>query len=84
MFDDKENYIGLALLALFVAIVSAARRKPKEPMSSLPIQLDDVLRDALSEMLEQETQYAPVVDQRGAVAGVLSIEIIGSTLAQEP
>jgi osmoprotectant transport system ATP-binding protein len=46
------------------------------------IELDDVLRDALSEMLEQETQYAPVVDERGAVAGVLSIEIIGHTLAQ--
>lgn len=39
--------LGLALLALFVAIVSAARRKPKEPMSSLPIQLDDVLRGIL-------------------------------------
>jgi len=48
------------------------------------IELDDVLRDALSEMLEQETQYAPVVDKQGAVAGVLSIEIIGATLAQEP
>jgi osmoprotectant transport system ATP-binding protein len=46
------------------------------------IDLDDVLRDALSEMLEQETQYAPVVDARGVVAGVLSIEIIGHTLAQ--
>jgi osmoprotectant transport system ATP-binding protein len=46
------------------------------------IELDDVLRDALSAMLEQETQYAPVVDTRGAVAGVLSIEIIGHSLAQ--
>ena len=46
------------------------------------IELDDVLRDALSEMLEEETQYAPVVDARGVVAGVLSIEIIGHTLAQ--
>ena len=48
------------------------------------IELDDVLRDALSAMLEEETQYAPVVDQRGAVAGVLSIEIIGHSLAQAP
>ena len=48
------------------------------------VELDDVLRDALSEMLEQETMYAPVVDQRGAVAGVLSIEIIGHTIAQVP
>jgi len=45
------------------------------------IELDDVLRDALSEMLQHETQYAPVVDARGAVAGVLSVEIIGQSLA---
>jgi osmoprotectant transport system ATP-binding protein len=44
------------------------------------IELDDVLRDALSQMLEEETQYAPVVDNRGAVAGVLSIEIIEQAL----
>jgi osmoprotectant transport system ATP-binding protein len=47
------------------------------------IELDDVLRDALSDMLQQETQYAPVLDERGAVAGVLSIEIIGHALKQE-
>jgi osmoprotectant transport system ATP-binding protein len=46
------------------------------------VELDDVLRDALSAMLEEETQYAPVVDKSGAVAGVLSIEIIGHSLAQ--
>jgi osmoprotectant transport system ATP-binding protein len=44
------------------------------------IEVDDVVRDALSEMLEQETQYAPVVDARGKVVGVLSIEIIGHSL----
>jgi osmoprotectant transport system ATP-binding protein len=54
--------------------LSGSRAEPQ-------IELDDVIRDALSVMLEQETQYAPVVDERGAVAGVLSIEIIGHTLA---
>ncbi|MGH2838056.1 MAG: ABC transporter ATP-binding protein [Thermoleophilaceae bacterium] len=44
------------------------------------IELDEVLRDALSAMLEEETQYAPVVDARGAVVGVLSVEIIGQAL----
>jgi osmoprotectant transport system ATP-binding protein len=46
------------------------------------IELDDVLRDALSDMLQHETQYAPVVDERGAVAGVLSIELIGHALRE--
>jgi osmoprotectant transport system ATP-binding protein len=55
--------------------LSGSRAEPR-------IELDDVLRDALSEMLEEETQYAPVVDERGVVAGVLSIEIIGHSLAQ--
>ena len=44
------------------------------------IELDDILSDALSQMLEQETQYAPVVDERGAVAGILSVEMIGQAL----
>jgi osmoprotectant transport system ATP-binding protein len=53
--------------------LSGSRAEPR-------IELDDVLRDALSEMLEEETQYAPVVDDRGAVAGVLSVEMIGQAL----
>ena len=44
------------------------------------VELDDVLRDALSDMLEHETQYAPVLDAHGRVAGLLSIEVIGHTL----
>jgi osmoprotectant transport system ATP-binding protein len=44
------------------------------------IALDDVVRDALSEMLQEETQYAPVVDARGAVTGILSVEMIGHAL----
>ena len=35
-------------------------------------------------LLQHETQYAPVVDARGAVAGVLSIEIIGHALKEPP
>ena len=44
------------------------------------VDLDDVLRDALSNMLEHETRYAAVVDGSGRAAGVLSIEVIGHTL----
>jgi osmoprotectant transport system ATP-binding protein len=40
------------------------------------LELDDVLRDALSDLLAAETHYAPVVDGAGRIAGVLSIEII--------
>ena len=53
-------------------------RSPAEPI----VELDDVLRDALSDLLQGGTHYAPVVDAGGAVAGVLSIEIVSGLLAR--
>jgi osmoprotectant transport system ATP-binding protein len=47
------------------------------------VELDDVLRDALSDLLRSETQYGPVVDQHGRVAGVLSVEIISDFLSSD-
>jgi osmoprotectant transport system ATP-binding protein len=48
------------------------------------VELDDVLRDALSDLLQSEAQYGPVVDASGRVAGVLSVEVIGHALQTEP
>ena len=48
------------------------------------LELDDVLRDALSDLLQEEAQYGPVVDHRGHVTGVLSIEILGHALRTDP
>jgi osmoprotectant transport system ATP-binding protein len=42
---------------------------------------DDVMRDALADLLQSETQYAPVTDAAGRIAGVLSVEIISEFLA---
>ena len=44
------------------------------------IDLDDVMRDALADLLQSETQYGPVTDRDGRIAGVLSIEIISEFL----
>ncbi|MGH2955666.1 MAG: ABC transporter ATP-binding protein [Solirubrobacterales bacterium] len=44
------------------------------------LELDDVMRDALADLLQSETQYAPVVDAAGRIAGVLSVEIISDFL----
>jgi osmoprotectant transport system ATP-binding protein len=44
------------------------------------LELDDVMRDALSDLLQTETQYAPVTDAQGQIAGVLSVEIISEFL----
>jgi osmoprotectant transport system ATP-binding protein len=47
------------------------------------VDLDDVLRDALSDLLAAEVQYGPVVDAHGRVVGVLSIELLSHTIASE-
>jgi osmoprotectant transport system ATP-binding protein len=47
------------------------------------LELDDVMRDALSDLLQAETRYAPVVDAEGRIAGVLSVEIISEFLTSE-
>jgi osmoprotectant transport system ATP-binding protein len=45
------------------------------------LELDDVMRDALADILQGEAQYAAVTDREGRIAGVLSIEIISEFLA---
>jgi osmoprotectant transport system ATP-binding protein len=55
------------------------RETPATPV----LELDDVLRDALSDLLAEESQYGPVVDSRGQVVGVLSIEILAHALKEE-
>jgi len=44
---------------------------------------DDVMRDALSDLLQAETHYAPVVDGQGRIDGVLSVEIISEFLTSD-
>jgi osmoprotectant transport system ATP-binding protein len=41
---------------------------------------DDVMRDALADLLQGEAQYAAVVDHQGRIDGVLSVEIISEFL----
>ena len=52
-------------------------RSPAEPV----VELDDILRDALSDLLSADSQYGPVVDADGRVAGVLSIEALSHALS---
>ncbi|HWH19088.1 MAG TPA: ABC transporter ATP-binding protein, partial [Solirubrobacterales bacterium] len=61
----------------------AAETVPARPDSPLGpvLELDDVMRDALADLLQGESQYAPVTDRSGRIAGVLSVEIISEFLA---
>jgi osmoprotectant transport system ATP-binding protein len=58
---------------------------PARPDNSADPILDvgDVMRDALSDLLQAETRYAPVVDGSGRIAGVLSVEIISEFLTSD-
>jgi osmoprotectant transport system ATP-binding protein len=55
-------------------------RGPDSPLGPV-LELDDVMRDALADLLQGESQYAPVTDHQGRIAGVLSVEIIAEFLA---
>ena len=54
--------------------------RPDSPLGPL-LDRDDVMRDALADLLQGEAQYAAVTDHRGRIAGVLSVEIISEFLA---
>jgi osmoprotectant transport system ATP-binding protein len=60
----------------------AADTVPARPDSPLgpTLELDDVMRDALADILQSGSQYAAVTDGRGGIAGVLSVEIISEFL----
>ncbi len=63
----------------------AAERVPELPDSIADpvLDADSVLRDGLAALLQGSSHYAPVVDRRGALTGVLSVEIISDFLASD-
>jgi osmoprotectant transport system ATP-binding protein len=64
-----------------------AGERVSEELSSDPqpvVELDDILRDALSDLLAHQVQYGPVVDAQGRVVGVLSIELVSLSIAETP
>jgi osmoprotectant transport system ATP-binding protein len=81
LVDEAERPLGwLSEAGLQGERVRRDLRSSAEPV----VELDDILRDALSDLLTAETQYGPVVDGDGAVAGVLSIEALSHALNTEP
>jgi osmoprotectant transport system ATP-binding protein len=61
----------------------AAETVPARPDSTPEplIELETVLRDALSDLLQSDTMYAPVVDGRGHAIGVLSVAVVSDFLS---
>ena len=81
LVDEQRRPAGwLSHRALEGERVERILRSPAQPI----VELDDILRDALSDLLASETRYAPVVDGDGRAAGVLSLEVIGRFLHAAP
>ena len=78
LVDSERPAARLALRAR----PRAPRRCPAQPDSPLGplLDRDDIMRDALADLLQGEAQYAAVVDHEGRIDGVLSVEIISEFL----
>ena len=59
------------------------RIEPGAGSPVLTVDRDDVLRDALSDLLQSEVQYGAVVGAAGRVEGILSIELVHDFLVPE-
>ena len=78
LVDAEDRPLGwLAEEALAGERVTAILRAGPEPV----VALDDLLRDALSALLGHEALHAPVVDEGGRVAGVVSVELLAHLAA---
>ena len=80
LVDAERRPLGwLSDRDLAAETVPATPDSRPEPL----LEREDVLRDALSDLLQAETLYAPVVDGAGAIAGVLSVAIISEFLTSD-
>ncbi|HWH20001.1 MAG TPA: ATP-binding cassette domain-containing protein, partial [Solirubrobacterales bacterium] len=78
LIDDRQRPLGwLTQRDLAGDTVPATADAPLGPV----LETGDVMRDALADLLQGESMYAPVVDHDGAITGILSIEIISEYLA---
>ncbi|HET6830823.1 MAG TPA: ATP-binding cassette domain-containing protein [Solirubrobacterales bacterium] len=80
LVDSERKPLGwLSERDLAAATVPARPDISPDPV----LDRDDVLRDALSDVLQSQAHYAPVVDARGVTAGVLSLEVIADFLSSD-
>jgi len=78
LVDERERPRGwLTARDLAGDTIPATAHAPLGPV----LETGDVMRDALADLLQGESMYAPVTDHDGGVVGILSVEIISEFLA---
>jgi len=81
LVDDRGCPVGwLSDAALAGERVESKLRSDAKPI----VEMDDILRDALADLLTSDTRYGAVIDGAGKAVGVLSIEVIGRFLNDPP
>jgi len=81
LVDDRQRPVGwLSDRALLGERAREELRSRADPI----VELDDILRDALSDLLASESLYGPVVDADGRTVGVLSIQVISHAIGSAP
>jgi osmoprotectant transport system ATP-binding protein len=77
LVDSERRPLGwLSERDLASEVVPSKADSPLGPL----LESDDVMRDALADLLQGQSQYAAVVDREGRISGVLSVEIISEFL----
>jgi osmoprotectant transport system ATP-binding protein len=80
LVDSERRPVGwLSDEDLSAELVPSAAQSSAEPL----LDVSDVMRDALSDLLQAESRYAPVVDGQGRIVGVLSVEIVSEFLTSD-
>jgi osmoprotectant transport system ATP-binding protein len=80
LVDSERRPLGwLSESDLTADVVPARPDTSPDPV----LDRDDVMRDALSDLLQAETRYAPVVGGDGRIVGVLSVEIVSEFLTSD-
>jgi osmoprotectant transport system ATP-binding protein len=78
LVDSQDRPLGwLTERDLAADTVPATADAPLGPV----LETGDVMRDALADLLQGESMYAPVVDHDRKIVGILSVEIISEYLA---
>ncbi|MDQ3770405.1 MAG: ABC transporter ATP-binding protein, partial [Actinomycetota bacterium] len=81
LVDDEGRPLGwLSDRGLAGERVMEDLRSRAEPT----VEMDDILRDALSDLLAHQTLYGPVLDDQGRVQGILSLRAIAGALNIRP
>ena len=83
LVDDAEKPTGW-ILDEQLHTSDRVERPADPPFEAVIVELDDILRDALSDILAAESRYGIVVDEQGRARFALSLDAISHAINTDP